>query len=101
MTSKEDLASQSRQHPSRTDQVEVEVWLGELAALLPAGVLEEARPDERVALLDLARFAAHRSQRWAAPISAYLVGLAFGSLPRAERLEQIHALVAQLDVDVE
>lgn len=98
MTSKEDLASQARQHPSRTDQVEVEVWLGELAALLPAGTLDQAGPEERVALLDLARVAAHRSQRWAAPISAYLVGLAFASLPQAERLDRIRVLVAQLDV---
>lgn len=89
----------TQQDPPRTDPVDVEVWLKELAALLPAGTLEEAGPEERVALLDLARVAAHRSQRWAAPISTYLVGVAFAPLPRAQRLERIRALVAQLDIE--
>lgn len=97
MTSKEDRVTQ--QDPSRTDQVDVEAWLDELGALLPAGTLEEAGQEERVALLDLARIAAHRSQRWAAPISAYLVGVAFAPLPRADRLDRIRALAAQLDVE--
>ena len=87
----------SQQDSSRSVVVDVETWLQALGMLLPAGTLEEAGPEERVALLDLARIAAHRSQRWAAPISAYLVGLAFASLPRAERLDRIRALVAQLD----
>ncbi len=97
MTSKEDRVSQP--DPARTDQVDVETWLGALGALLPAGTLGEAGPEERAALLDLARIAAHRSQRWAAPISTYLVGLAFASLPRAERLARIRALVARLDLE--
>jgi hypothetical protein len=91
----------SQQDPSQTNQVDVEVWLGELGALLPAGTLAEADAEERVVLLDLARIAAHRSQRWAAPISTYLVGLAFASLPRADRLDRIRALVARLEVDAE
>lgn len=97
MTSKEDRVSQ--QDPSQPDQVDVETWLGELGALLPAGTLDEAGAEERAVLLDLARIAAHRSQRWAAPISTYLVGVSFSSLPRAERLERMRALVAQLDVE--
>jgi hypothetical protein len=96
MTSKDDRLSQHDR--SSTDQVAVEAWLDALGAMLPAGTLEAAGPEERVALLDLARIAAHRSQRWAAPISAYLVGFAFASLPRADRLHRIRALVAQLDV---
>lgn len=39
----------------------------DLGALLPAGTLEEAGQEERVALLDLARIAAHRSQRLTTP----------------------------------
>ena len=89
----------SQQDSSRIDQVDVETWLAALGALLPAGTLEQAGAEERVALLDLARIAAHRSQRWAAPISTYLVGLAFASLPLAERLDRIRALLAQLDVE--
>jgi hypothetical protein len=99
MNSKEDRVSQ--QGPPRTVQVDVEVWLGELGELLPAGTLKEAGPEERVVLLDLARVAAHRSQRWAAPISTYLVGLAFASLPRADRLDRIRALVARLETESE
>ena len=89
----------SHQDPSRADQVDGEAWFDELALLLPAGTLEAAGPEERVALLDLARIAAHRSYRWAAPISAYLVGVAFGPLPPADRLDRIRALVAQLDAE--
>lgn len=89
----------SHQDPSRADQVDGEAWFDELALLLPAGMLEAAGPEERVALLDLARIAAHRSYRWAAPISAYLVGVAFGSLPPADRLHRIRTLVAQLDTE--
>jgi hypothetical protein len=91
----------SHQDPSRTEQDDVELWLGDLGALLPARTLAEAGPEERVVLLDLARIAAHRSQRWAAPISTYLVGLAFASLPRADRLDRIRALVAQLETEAE
>lgn len=98
MTSKEDHVS--HQDPAQPDRVDVETWLDELGALLPAGCLAEAGSEERAALLDLARIAAHRSQRWAAPISTYLVGVSFASLPRADRLERIRALVAQLDVEV-
>ena len=50
-------------------------------------------------LLDLARIAAHQSQRRAAPIATYLGGLAFASLPRAERLSRIAGLAARLAID--
>lgn len=89
----------SHQDPSRADQVDGETWFDELASLLPAGTLEEAGPEERAALLDLARIAAHRGPRWAAPISAYLVGVAFAPLPRGDRLDRIRSLVAQLDAE--
>lgn len=98
MTPKEDHVS--HQDPAQADQVDVETWLDELGALLPAGTLAEAGPEERAALLDLARIAAHRSQRLAAPISTYLVGVSLASLSRADRLERMRALVARLDVEV-
>jgi hypothetical protein len=99
LTSKEDRVSP--QDPSPTDQVDVETWLDALGQRVPPGTLEQAGPEERVVLLDLARIAAHRSQRWAAPISTYLVGLAFASLPRAERLDRMRALVAEMDATAE
>ena len=72
-------------------------WLSELGALLPAGAVDEVGSAERAVLLDLARIAAHRSHRTAAPISTYLVGLALASLPRADRLARIRDLAARLD----
>jgi hypothetical protein len=51
MTSKEDRVS--HQDPAEPDQVDVETWLGELGAFLPAGTLAEAGLEERAALLDL------------------------------------------------
>jgi len=81
------------------DELDVESWLGRLGAHLPAGTLDEVGTAERAALLDLARIAAHQSHRRAAPISTYLVGLAFASLPRAERLARIVDLAARLDAE--
>ena len=80
-------------------QLDVEAWLDRLGALLPPGTLEEVGTAEQAALLDLARIAAHQSQRRAAPIATYLVGIAFASLPRAERLARIADLAARLATD--
>ena len=81
------------------NQTSVEAWLAELASLLPAdNALEEIGPAERAVLLDLARVAAHRSHRTAAPISTYLVGLVLAGTPRPERLAKMRELVERLDV---
>jgi hypothetical protein len=95
----EDDVSDTRQPGPSDDDLAVAAWLDRLGALLPAGTLDEVGPAERAALLDLARIAAHQSHRRAAPISTYLAGLAFASLPRAERLERITELAAQLEGD--
>lgn len=62
--------------------------------------LEAARVtrDEQRALLDLTRVAAHRSERIAAPITAFLVGLALAPLDPEARARRIRELVARLDV---
>ena len=52
---------------------------------------------EQTAILDLARVAAHASERIAAPISAYLVGLALRELPADERAAALQALVVNLE----
>lgn len=87
--------------PATAGQLEVETWLEQLGTMLPPGTLELVGPDERAAILDLARVAAHRSQRWAAPVSTFLAGIAYASLPRPERLERMRALVAMLDGDMD
>ena len=52
---------------------------------------------ERLGLLDLARVAAHTSERTTAPLSTYLAGLALASIPPAERAGRIADLVRRLD----
>jgi len=73
-------------------------WLEVLRAHLPAGVVDEAGPEERAVLLDLARIAAHRSHRIAAPVTTYLAGVAYAGLPGAERLAKLRELATALEV---
>jgi Domain of unknown function (DUF6457) len=54
---------------------ELDRWTGEVRAALG---LAAAHPDERTLVLDLARDVAHGVVRPAAPVSAYLLGLAVG-----------------------
>jgi Domain of unknown function (DUF6457) len=54
-------------------------------------------PDEERVLLDLARVAAHSSERIAAPLTTFLAGVALADLPPAERAERLRALVAELE----
>jgi hypothetical protein len=79
------------------DDLAVAAWLERLGGLLPAGTLDEVGPAERAALLDLARIAAHQSHRRAAPITTYLVALAFAPLSRPERLTRLTELAARLE----
>jgi Domain of unknown function (DUF6457) len=57
----------------------------------------ELGPEERDAILDLARLAAHRSERIAAPLTAFIVGAAMRDLPATTRTERILALNAALE----
>lgn len=78
--------------------VAAEPWLEMIRELLSgdAGTLPLAA-SERTALLDLARVAAHTSERITAPLSTYLAGLALASIPADERAERIAALVRRLE----
>jgi hypothetical protein len=78
--------------------VAAEAWLEMVRQLLSgdAGTLP-LDAAERAALLDLARVAAHTSERITAPLSTYLAGLALASIPAAERAERIAALVRRLE----
>jgi hypothetical protein len=53
----------------------------------------ELDAEERRALLDLARVAAHESERIAAPLTTFIVGAALRDLPPGERARRIAALV--------
>jgi hypothetical protein len=52
--------------------------------------------EEQTALLDLARIAAHRSERIAAPLSTFLAGAAYGSLPADARIAALQSLVTHV-----
>jgi hypothetical protein len=76
--------------------MEPDDWFAQLLNALPG----EARPvteDERVALLDLARVAAHTSERWTAPVSTFLIGLAYADATPSERAAEVRELVARFD----
>jgi hypothetical protein len=80
-----------------TPPLGLEAWLERLAELLPTDVADAAGPAERAVLLELARVAAHRGERIAAPITTYLAGVAFAGLQPAERLARLRGLVAALE----
>jgi Domain of unknown function (DUF6457) len=71
-------------------------WLDRLSTLLSASA-PQVTPAEQAAILDLARIAAHASERIAAPISTYLVGLAFASLVPRERAGALREIVTRLE----
>ena len=81
-----------------------DTWFAQLLAALPPapGAADGTAPTavsepEREALLDLARIAAHTSERWTAPVSTFLVGVAYAALPADERTATLRTLVATLD----
>jgi hypothetical protein len=86
-----------------TPPTDLEAWLERLAGLLAvdpvdaADFTDAAGPAERAVLLDLARVAAHRSERIAAPITTYLAGVALAGLAPAARLARLQALLVALE----
>ena len=54
-------------------------------------------PEEQLALLDLARIAAHGSERIAAPLTTFLAGVALGALPAGERATALRSVVSRLE----
>lgn len=82
-----------------TPPLPLDAWLARLSELLAVdgAVADPVGPAERAVLLDLARVAAHRGERVAAPITTYLAGVAFAGLPPAERLARLRGLLAALE----
>jgi hypothetical protein len=72
-----------------------DTWFAELLAHLPGGAAPTEA--ETAALLDLARVAAHTSERWAAPVSTFVVGAALADVAPEERAARIRALTAELE----
>jgi hypothetical protein len=78
-----------------TDQLTVRQWLDALRDEL--GTDLELSTDEQRALLDMTRVAAHRSERIAAPLSAFLAGLALAGSEPPERAAAINRVTAALE----
>ena len=76
----------------------VDAWLARFAAELPDQLDTSLSDDDRSALLDLARVAAHRSERIAAPLTTFLLGLAMAGSPRGDWAARTRAIAARLDV---
>jgi hypothetical protein len=78
-------------------------WLALLRAELGTAD-DDARlqltPAEERALLELARIAAHASERVAAPLTTFITGVALADLPPAQRLGRLRTMIDALEAEV-
>lgn len=77
------------------EQVSLDRWLEAVCRALGAEVALST--DDQRALLDLTRVAAHRSERIAAPLTAFLAGIALADTDAAARAAAIDRLTAALE----
>jgi hypothetical protein len=73
-------------------------WFDLLRGRLDAAV-DAPSAEEIDALLDLARVAAHTSERWTAPVSGFLAGLALAGLDVDARAHRLRSLADGLEAD--
>jgi hypothetical protein len=78
-----------------SDRMTVRQWLDALRDEL--GTDLDLSTDEQRALLDMTRVAAHRSERIAAPLSAFLAGLALADSEPTQRAAAINRVTAALE----
>jgi hypothetical protein len=71
-------------------------WLDRLRTELGDDPRLALSAEEERLLLDLARIAAHSSERIAAPLGTFLAGVALAALPQAEREDRLRGLVEAL-----
>jgi Domain of unknown function (DUF6457) len=71
-------------------------WLDRLRSELGDDARLTLSLEEQRLLLDLARVAAHSSERIAAPLTTFLAGVALASLDPAEREERLRQLTEAL-----
>lgn len=81
---------------ARPEGLNLRDWLARVADLPGLGDVGVSQDEQRV-LLELARIAAHQSERIAAPITTYLVGLSLAGRPPQERAAALQAFVSALD----
>ena len=78
-------------------QIPVADWLERVRTGLGPGADLTLTVTERRLLLDLARIAAHNSERITAPLSTYLAGVAVAGLAPEARGERLAAVVRELE----
>ena len=79
------------------EKMPLAAWLDSLHELIGTASGSPLTPDEQTALLDIARIAAHGSERIAAPLSTFLAGVAYGALPSGERAATLRWLAERLE----
>ena len=89
------------------DTIATDDWFARLSAALAASLPSDGDgasaggtgidEEERRLLLELARVAAHTSERWTAPVSTFLAGVALAGLDAPARRAALAAIVADLD----
>jgi hypothetical protein len=72
-------------------------WIADFAGRLPGGAAAVPSAEEQRFILELSRIAAHASERIAAPIISYMVGIVLAPLDEAARTEELARLVAELE----
>jgi hypothetical protein len=87
----------ARSEPS--ESASLDAWLARIRTELGPNAALELTAREVTALLDLARVAAHTSERIAAPLTTFLVGIAIGEPSGDERATRIEELTASLSGD--
>jgi hypothetical protein len=78
-------------------QVSVNDWLERVRQVLGPSPDLALTGIERRLLLDLARIAAHASERVAAPLSTYLAGIVLAGLSPEERAQRLAGIVQDLE----
>jgi Domain of unknown function (DUF6457) len=81
---------------ARPEGLNLRAWLSRVADLPGLAEVTVSQDEQRV-LLELARIAAHQSERIAAPITTYLVGLSLAGRTPQERAAALQAFVSALD----
>ena len=81
-------------------QVSVNDWLERVRQVLGPSPELALTGLERRLLLDLARIAAHTSERVAAPLSTYLAGIVLAGLSPEERAERLAGIVQDLEATI-
>ena len=72
-------------------------WVAGFAPRLPGGADSVPTAEEQRLILELSRIAAHASERIAAPIVSYMVGVAVATLDPPARAAEIARLLAEME----